>query len=51
MFALAFAQNECGMPEALRFIGENLEGTHHRGSDDSRNIAKIYAFMLKKMRG
>lgn len=31
-----------GMKSALELDGLNLEGTHHRGIDDARNIAKIF---------
>jgi len=31
-----------GMKNALKAEGMNLEGTHHRGIDDARNIAKIF---------
>lgn len=31
-----------GMVGALRREGISLEGTHHRGIDDARNIAKIF---------
>ena len=31
----------CGMKQALRILKIPLEGTHHRGIDDARNIAKI----------
>lgn len=31
-----------GMAGALRFAGFTLDGTHHRGIDDARNIAKIF---------
>ncbi|MCP4438660.1 MAG: exonuclease domain-containing protein [Aureispira sp.] len=31
-----------GMNEALRREGFKLEGTHHRGIDDARNIEKIF---------
>lgn len=30
-----------GMAEALEKLGLNLDGTHHRGIDDARNIARI----------
>lgn len=33
---------ELGMDRALQSIGMELEGTHHRGSDDSKNIAKLF---------
>lgn len=32
----------CGMSYALAHLGLALEGTHHRGIDDARNIAKIF---------
>lgn len=31
-----------GMQKALEMLGIPLEGTHHRGIDDARNIAKIF---------
>ena len=31
-----------GMNEALRREGFKLDGTHHRGIDDARNIEKIF---------
>lgn len=35
-----------GMAEALQLAGIKLEGTHHRGIDDARNIAKLLPFIL-----
>lgn len=35
-----------GMSEALELVGINLEGTHHRGIDDARNIAKLLPYIL-----
>ncbi|EDM76513.1 Inhibitor of the KinA pathway to sporulation, predicted exonuclease [Plesiocystis pacifica SIR-1] len=35
-----------GMAGALRRLGLPLEGTHHRGIDDARNIAKILPFIV-----
>lgn len=32
----------CGMGKALSILGLPLEGTHHRGIDDAKNIAKIF---------
>jgi inhibitor of KinA sporulation pathway (predicted exonuclease) len=32
----------CGMEKALNILHIPLEGTHHRGIDDAKNIAKIY---------
>jgi inhibitor of KinA sporulation pathway (predicted exonuclease) len=29
------------MAGALKYLNIELEGTHHRGKDDARNIAKI----------
>lgn len=35
-----------GMNGALKHLGLTLEGTHHRGIDDARNIAKIARLLL-----
>lgn len=35
-----------GMAQALEMTGIELEGTHHRGIDDARNIAKLLPFIL-----
>ena len=37
-----------GMAGALRRLGIPLDGTHHRGIDDARNIAKILPYALAK---
>jgi len=36
-----------GMQRALNELGFKLDGTHHRGVDDARNIAKILHWCLK----
>jgi len=36
----------CGMKGALRRAGIPLDGTHHRGIDDARNIAKLLPWCL-----
>lgn len=41
---------ELGMDAALERLKMPLEGTHHRGSWDSKNIAKILIHMIKKFR-
>lgn len=41
---------EPGMDKALEFLGMKLDGTHHRGVDDARNIANIFIHLLKKFR-
>jgi inhibitor of KinA sporulation pathway (predicted exonuclease) len=41
---------EVGLPQALALHGLTLEGTHHRGHDDSWNIAALLAELLKKLR-
>jgi len=38
---------EVGMAKALRILGMELEGTHHRGDDDAFNTAKILIELLK----
>jgi len=32
----------CGLNKALKLSGISFEGTHHRGIDDAKNIAKIF---------
>ena len=34
------------MPEALELANFTLEGTHHRGIDDTRNIVKLMPYIL-----
>lgn len=37
------------MKEALRLMGFPLEGRHHRGIDDARNIAKLATWILPRV--
>lgn len=37
----------CGMEKALNIMKIKLDGTHHRGIDDAKNIAKIYLAIQK----
>jgi inhibitor of KinA sporulation pathway (predicted exonuclease) len=49
--AFSNAQNlpkRYGMAEALQLAGITLEGTHHRGIDDAKNIAKLLPFILAR---
>ena len=39
-------QERYGMAKALQLVGLPLEGTHHRGIDDARNIAKLLPYIL-----
>ena len=39
--------NRIGMAAALKKIGLELEGTHHRGDDDAYNIARILRYMVE----
>jgi inhibitor of KinA sporulation pathway (predicted exonuclease) len=39
---------EPGMDDALDYLGLELEGTHHRGIDDSRNIARVLCHVLTR---
>lgn len=41
---------EPGMDQALELLGMKLDGTHHRGIDDARNIGNILIHTLKKFR-
>jgi hypothetical protein len=45
-FARLFGFKASGMERALAQAGLQLEGTHHRGIDDARNIARLAALVL-----
>jgi inhibitor of KinA sporulation pathway (predicted exonuclease) len=49
MFAQWKGIRPCGMKRALELMGIPLDGQHHRGVDDARNIAKIARVMLPQM--
>lgn len=38
---------QVGMKKALALVGLPLQGTHHRGLDDARNIAKLLPWTLR----
>jgi len=44
----AFSKRRLGMSEALQRAGLELVGTHHRGIDDARNIARLLPHILKR---
>ena len=48
VFAKNRKMKQCGMTTALKILGITLEGTHHRGIDDARNIAKIFRMLEEK---
>jgi inhibitor of KinA sporulation pathway (predicted exonuclease) len=49
VFAKKFSKSKRkGMKSALDFLEITLEGTHHRGVDDAKNIAKILYRCLKE---
>lgn len=50
-FAAIMGCKKCGMSKALRKLGIPLQGTHHRGVDDARNIARILEYLLEATRG
>ena len=43
------ACGSCDLPTALNKLDLTLDGTHHRGIDDARNIAKIAARLLPEL--
>ena len=45
-FAKARKIKEVGMARALQMVGLPLDGAHHRGLDDARNIAKLLPWSL-----
>ncbi len=48
-FARAFRVKSCGMARALETAGLPLEGTHHRGFDDARNIARLATLVMPRL--
>lgn len=48
-FAAVFNVRSCGMVKALAHARLPLTGTHHRGLDDARNIAKLAALVLPRL--
>jgi len=49
LFALReILPREVGMEAALKYLGEELEGIHHRGIDDANNIALILSITLQE---
>lgn len=42
-----FHGKKCGMAKALEILGLKIEGVHHRGIDDARNIARIAQLIVK----
>ena len=45
-FAKSRKIKEVGMARALQMVGLPLDGSHHRGLDDARNIAKLLPWSL-----
>lgn len=50
-FARRLGIKPCGMNRALARAGLPLTGTHHRGIDDARNIARLAALILPQLEG
>jgi inhibitor of KinA sporulation pathway (predicted exonuclease) len=48
LFSELYDRKPCGMKKALNILGLDLEGTHHRGVDDAKNISKIAKVILPK---
>ena len=49
IFADLHGIKPCGMAAALRRLDLTLEGQHHRGIDDARNIARIATAVLPRI--
>lgn len=47
-FAQLTGRRKSGLGETLAIIGLYFEGTHHRGIDDARNIARILEWMIQE---
>ncbi len=48
-FGRMFRVELCGMTRALEIAGLPLEGIHHRGADDARNIAQLAMLVLPRL--
>jgi 3'-5' exoribonuclease 1 len=48
-FARLLSVKVCGMERALAHAGLPLQGTHHRGIDDARNIARLAVLVLPEL--
>jgi inhibitor of KinA sporulation pathway (predicted exonuclease) len=48
-FSRTMRVRPCGMSKALRIAKLQLEGTHHRGIDDAKNIAKLARLILPRL--
>ena len=48
-FARVYHVARCGMAAALKLAGLQLDGTHHRGIDDARNITKLAQLILPQL--
>ncbi len=40
-------KKKLGMAQALKHVSLSLDGTHHRGIDDARNMAKLMPYIVK----
>lgn len=49
IFEAATGRRASGMPQMLKNLGLELEGRHHSGIDDSKNIARILARLAEKV--
>ena len=47
-FAKVQKVKPCGLDVALNHVGLELQGTHHRGIDDARNMACLMPFIVKR---
>lgn len=50
-FARMRKSRTCGMQKALNILNLPLEGTHHKGIDDAKNIAKIFIAIYPDLTG
>lgn len=51
LFADALGEKRSGMAQALARVGLELVGTHHRGIDDARSIARLLPWALGRTIG
>jgi inhibitor of KinA sporulation pathway (predicted exonuclease) len=50
-FSRVRGRRRMGVTAALRSVGLSFTGSHHRGIDDARNIARLIPYIFPPMRG
>ena len=46
LYVKKLSRKPCGLDKACRITGLKFEGTHHRGIDDAKMVAKIFKILM-----